>query len=589
MEDRRYKDAKKPRNRVDKYKSLRKKKRKVFRGVRKGSTEQSSDVFAVQQQGDEAPTTTTQNVSASIDQVTPTTTTQNVSASIDQVTPTTTTQNVSASIDQVTPTTTTQNVSASIDQVTPTTTTQNVSASIDQVTPTTTTQNVSASIDQVTPTTTTQNVSASIDQVTPTTTTQNVSASIDQVTPTTTTQNVSASIDQVTPTTTTQNVSASIDQVTPTTTTQNVSASIDQVTPTTTTQNVSASIDQVTPTTTTQNVSASIDQVTPTTTTQNVSASIDQVTPTTTTQNVSASIDQVTPTTTTQNVSASIDQVTPTTTTNFASIDEATPTTSSSAMERKLSLPIQISPAKREAYEKGIFPSDGYKIIDSSVLQDLLNSTSICSSCEAKQTLVVNQNNMKRRGMCETLVIHCTSCNKDTKTFDTSKKIGNTKMIDINLRSVMAATSMGGGITILRRLCTDFNFPQPVAEHPYNNYMKHVVNVSVENADKSTKDAAKRLRQLVIEGDDDGHSILDVSVSVDGSWQKRHGFNSLLGMVFVISVETGQVLDYSVKCLFCHECKKTKKCHTGMEGQPCTDLPNQSRWKFRCNGERRIN
>ena len=182
--------------------------------------------------------------------------------------------------------------------------------------------------------------------------------------------------------------------------------------------------------------------------------------------------------------------------------------------------------------------------------------------------------------MCETLVTHCTTCNKDKKIFDTSKKIDHTQMIDINPRSVMAATSVSGGITILRRLCTDFNFPKPVGEHPYNNYLKHLVNVSVENTDKSTQDAAKKLRQLVTEGEDDGHSVLNVSVSVDGSWQKRHGFNSLLGMVFVISVETGQVLYYSVKCLFCHECKKQKKCHAGMEGKPFKTLSNKSCWKF---------
>ena len=82
------------------------------------------------------------------------------------------------------------------------------------------------------------------------------------------------------------------------------------------------------------------------------------------------------------------------------------------------------------------------------------------------------------------------------------------------------------------------------------------MKVSVENAEKSTSNAAKRLRQSITGGTDDGQSILDVAVSVDGSWQKRHGFNSLLGMVFVISVEKGQVLDYSVNYKFCHECKK---------------------------------
>ena len=79
-------------------------------------------------------------------------------------------------------------------------------------------------------------------------------------------------------------------------------------------------------------------------------------------------------------------------------------------------------------------------------------------------------------------------------------------------------------------------------------------------------EAAKRLRKLIIGNDDDGGKIFNVSVSVDSSWQKRHGFNSLLGIVFLLSVDTGQVLDYSIKCLFCHECKKNPNVTPGMEG-----------------------
>ena len=39
--------------------------------------------------------------------------------------------------------------------------------------------------------------------------------------------------------------------------------------------------------------------------------------------------------------------------------------------------------------------------------------------------------------------------------------------------------------------------------------------------------------------------------AVDGTWQKR-GHTSKIGVVFVICVQTGEVLDYSVKCLVCH-------------------------------------
>ena len=46
-----------------------------------------------------------------------------------------------------------------------------------------------------------------------------------------------------------------------------------------------------------------------------------------------------------------------------------------------------------------------------------------------------------------------------------------------------------------------------------------------------------------------------ISASFDGTWQKRYGFNSLLGVVFIISVESGEVLGYEVRSKFCFECK----------------------------------
>ena len=44
---------------------------------------------------------------------------------------------------------------------------------------------------------------------------------------------------------------------------------------------------------------------------------------------------------------------------------------------------------------------------------------------------------------------------------------------------------------------------------------------------------------------------------MDGTWQKR-GFVSLHGVVFVMSIEKGLVLDYIVKTKVCHVCKKNK-------------------------------
>ena len=110
----------------------------------------------------------------------------------------------------------------------------------------------------------------------------------------------------------------------------------------------------------------------------------------------------------------------------------------------------------------------------------------------------------------------------------------------------------------MRRLCTNLNFPQPITENSYNRYIRHVETNAIKASDRSLSDAAPKLRNVKLNGAVDDGQLIDVSVSVDAAWQKRYGFNSLVGMVFVISIDTGQVLDYVVKCLFCQKSKSHK-------------------------------
>ena len=211
--------------------------------------------------------------------------------------------------------------------------------------------------------------------------------------------------------------------------------------------------------------------------------------------------------------------------------------------------PVKLSrKGKREAVlhnNSDVTPADGYKIIDASILQSILNCISKCYNCGTENKLLLQQNNKKRNGLCEMLILHCTSCNTDIKSFKTSQQTVNNKMADINLRSVLATTAVGGGLSTLRKLCTNFNLSQPVNEHPYNNYIKFIEGNSIKNCERSMLAAAKHLRALKY-GDIDDDVIVDVPVSVDGSWQKRYGHNSMLGMIFVMSIDTGHVLDYSV-------------------------------------------
>ena len=101
--------------------------------------------------------------------------------------------------------------------------------------------------------------------------------------------------------------------------------------------------------------------------------------------------------------------------------------------------------------------------------------------------------------------------------------------------------------------------PPPVSKKAYNQHMKQIEKIAVENAETLMCEAAERLRNLVSNenSDDmvdiDGHSVAKVAVTIDGTWQKR-GHSSKIGVIFAVSVRTGEILDYEVKSLLCKEC-----------------------------------
>ena len=80
------------------------------------------------------------------------------------------------------------------------------------------------------------------------------------------------------------------------------------------------------------------------------------------------------------------------------------------------------------------------------------------------------------------------------------------------------------------------NFLPPVKCAAYNNLQKNHLSVK-EVATEVMQDAVEEIREGA--GDDD---ITDVSISCDGTWQKR-GFTSLNGSVVIISTDTGKILD----------------------------------------------
>ena len=118
----------------------------------------------------------------------------------------------------------------------------------------------------------------------------------------------------------------------------------------------------------------------------------------------------------------------------------------------------------------------GYKIIDLSILQDVLNFCSKCDLCGKEKSLSLLQHNNSKRGLYKKLYLQCRECKQTVKTFYTSNtNVNNDRHIDIKLRSVHATISAGGGLSMLRTFCSSMDLPPPIHPAPYSRYIKHIL------------------------------------------------------------------------------------------------------------------
>ena len=109
--------------------------------------------------------------------------------------------------------------------------------------------------------------------------------------------------------------------------------------------------------------------------------------------------------------------------------------------------------------------------------------------------------------------------------------------------------------------------PPPLSSRAYNEQVKNIAHHAVKITEKIMLESAEKLIKVVeredqtkIEVIEGGKKVAKVAVTVDGTWQKR-GHSSSIGVVFVTAVRTGEVLDYSLKSVSCHECQSHEHDH----------------------------
>ena len=128
-----------------------------------------------------------------------------------------------------------------------------------------------------------------------------------------------------------------------------------------------------------------------------------------------------------------------------------------------------------------------------------------------EKSLYLSEKDKSRRGLSKKLSAHIRK-EQALKAFYFSNTT-NEKLIYINLRSIYAATSAGGGLTLLKATCSSMNLPPPVHSTPYSKYLKVFLKSAIDNYEETMKHAAPGLAKT-------GASLTEIVAGYDGTCQK---------------------------------------------------------------------
>ena len=166
----------------------------------------------------------------------------------------------------------------------------------------------------------------------------------------------------------------------------------------------------------------------------------------------------------------------------------------------------------------------------------------------------VEQFNMKK-GLASCVSIVCKHRNNSRNSYTSktifpslqkSKSTKGTKSFEVNMRMVYAMRNNCTDYSGVEKFCAVMNLPKPMRCMIYDKTSK-VLRNAVKIIAEQTMQGAESLKQ------ENYGSPVNTAVSVDGSWQKR-GFTSMNGVVTVISVNNGKILDSEPTSRRCKAC-----------------------------------
>ena len=119
---------------------------------------------------------------------------------------------------------------------------------------------------------------------------------------------------------------------------------------------------------------------------------------------------------------------------------------------------------------------------------------------------------------------------------------------------------MGVGREAIAVMCDILNMPPPCQSKAWNDHSQALYNAHKDAVDEKLAKARAHVHEL--HRKENPHLSVDdtieIAVSFDGTWSKR-GFTANFGVGFVISADSGQVLDYGFASKICVPCNRQKQ------------------------------
>ena len=110
--------------------------------------------------------------------------------------------------------------------------------------------------------------------------------------------------------------------------------------------------------------------------------------------------------------------------------------------------------------------------------------------------------------------------------------------------------SIGADHASLEKLCGFFNMPKPMTPKNFTSISNNLRDAAKTVAKRSMLSSIEELRCLQNAASTD---VIDIGVSVDGTWQRR-GFSSLNGVLVAVSIDSGKIVDIEPMSRYCREC-----------------------------------